>query len=514
MKRKCDGRHPCTRCERRNRDCFYSCKQKSGPPKGSKRKLVEAEDDLPENRPTKPNVPMWSRSAMMSQQNCRAPPPTETKPVETAPAPGPSPEARAAAAAAVAATRMNALAPAVPPAMAPAGMHPQYMLRPPPVLPGLSGGSVPVGAPLVAHPRYGTVYQHQYPAEVYAVYLAELRHRSASANNIGKDTCNFRSDAPTIPAPISGRLGDMGATSAEAAKAAATTLAADVAAAGGFTPDASGGKELASTGSELLSEAANFVEQRAGAREQSGAESIGDVVPDREALDHVSKMAAEGWGGSSNEPAKEAAASAAASAALAAAVAAAIAEGSPPDARDDSSPAETADGGAGSGSSGIDFADCVPPAKGTRFDAVPEMKTVAATPTVGEMPAAVETTGAMVKSEIEGYSCGSDSRAATQRERQAAAGLLLYGVNSHPVMPSIAATTTSGHHANGGGKSQSQDESENGNVKVEGELQHCQRNSPNAAVEVSGCKGSGSKGEGGAHRGWLVSTMDCRFRVS
>lgn len=50
MKRKCDGKQPCTRCDRHNRDCAYSCKQKSGPPKGSKRKLVEAEDDLPENR--------------------------------------------------------------------------------------------------------------------------------------------------------------------------------------------------------------------------------------------------------------------------------------------------------------------------------------------------------------------------------------------------------------------------------------------------------------------------------
>ncbi|CAM9580573.1 unnamed protein product, partial [Ectocarpus sp. 12 AP-2014] len=43
MKRKCDGKHPCTRCERRGRDCVYGYKQKSGPPKGSKRKLIEDE---------------------------------------------------------------------------------------------------------------------------------------------------------------------------------------------------------------------------------------------------------------------------------------------------------------------------------------------------------------------------------------------------------------------------------------------------------------------------------------
>ncbi|CAM9691520.1 unnamed protein product, partial [Ectocarpus sp. 13 AM-2016] len=67
MKRKCDGLQPCNRCRRRSRPCGYSYKQKSGPPKGSKRKLIAADEDLLENRQSRPKliqVPtMWPKDA-------------------------------------------------------------------------------------------------------------------------------------------------------------------------------------------------------------------------------------------------------------------------------------------------------------------------------------------------------------------------------------------------------------------------------------------------------------------
>ncbi|CAM9387640.1 unnamed protein product, partial [Discosporangium mesarthrocarpum] len=50
MKRKCDGSQPCTRCKRRGRGCTYSCKQKSGPPKGSKRKMADVQETPADGR--------------------------------------------------------------------------------------------------------------------------------------------------------------------------------------------------------------------------------------------------------------------------------------------------------------------------------------------------------------------------------------------------------------------------------------------------------------------------------
>ena len=64
MKRKCDGMQPCNRCRRRSRACAYSYKQKSGPPKGSKRKLIAADEDLLENRQARPKLlplAMWPK---------------------------------------------------------------------------------------------------------------------------------------------------------------------------------------------------------------------------------------------------------------------------------------------------------------------------------------------------------------------------------------------------------------------------------------------------------------------
>ncbi|CAM9917039.1 unnamed protein product, partial [Scytosiphon promiscuus] len=64
MKRKCNGLQPCDRCRRRSRPCGYSYKQKSGPPKGSKRKLIAADEDLLENRQSRPkllSVSMWPK---------------------------------------------------------------------------------------------------------------------------------------------------------------------------------------------------------------------------------------------------------------------------------------------------------------------------------------------------------------------------------------------------------------------------------------------------------------------
>lgn len=66
MKRKCDGLQPCNRCRRRSRPCGYSYKQKSGPPKGSKRKLIAADEDLLENRQGRPKLlplAMWPKDA-------------------------------------------------------------------------------------------------------------------------------------------------------------------------------------------------------------------------------------------------------------------------------------------------------------------------------------------------------------------------------------------------------------------------------------------------------------------
>ncbi|CAM9493268.1 unnamed protein product, partial [Laminaria digitata] len=70
MKRKCDGLQPCNRCRRRSRSCGYSYKQKSGPPKGSKRKLIAADEDLLENRQPRPKLlplAMWPNESEESR---------------------------------------------------------------------------------------------------------------------------------------------------------------------------------------------------------------------------------------------------------------------------------------------------------------------------------------------------------------------------------------------------------------------------------------------------------------
>lgn len=502
MKRKCDGKQPCTRCERRGRDCFYSCKQKSGPPKGSKRKLVEHEDDLPENRAIKPSRPLttaWPAAGNETPAPGEAQSSTEVETAQYGPVPGPSPEARAAAAAAVAASRMSAMAPVVPAALAAAGLRPPYMLRPPPVLPGLSGGTVPTAPPLPSLP-YGTVYQHQYPPEVYAVYLAELRQRGCSGSSSGSNNnvCGdpTAADATTLapsadattttPAPISGRFGDAKPSPpAEGICTAATNLTADVAAAtatatAGYMAGSSTGMELSTTGSELLSEAVNFVEQLEGVERDGGAVGVsGDVTPDRVALAHVAKMAEEGGEGSGSDgPAKEAAVSAAASAALAAAVAAAIAEGSPREGdHDESSNSAVADRGGGgeNGWSEIDVdGGHTSPVKGSRFDTVPEIG-------LATMPAGGSVTTTTAESSDNDVACRNVSSAPaatpTQRERQAAAGLLLYGTNSRTA---TSTTTTSGGLC--GTLTVHEGSGEHTRAK-EGE-EPCQRKSPKAVAKV------------------------------
>ena len=75
MKRKCDGLQPCNRCRRRSRSCGYSYKQKSGPPKGSKRKLIAADEDLLENRQPRPKLlplAMWPNETEESRATAAA----------------------------------------------------------------------------------------------------------------------------------------------------------------------------------------------------------------------------------------------------------------------------------------------------------------------------------------------------------------------------------------------------------------------------------------------------------
>lgn len=422
MKRKCDGKHPCTRCERRSRDCFYSYKQKSGPPKGSKRKLIEDEDDLPENRPLKPTlvrhadtVGSWtpggrsgsngnpnsnpnsnevaegrvgddygnhnpsSSSALIeaaqqysqvgAQQFSQAPtqqsvpaPAQHSVPVSahgfgqvSSPLVGPSPEARAAAAAAVAASRMNALAPAPPPLTA-AGLRPSYMLQPPPALPGLSGGSgvtgggVPAAAPMVTHQQYGTVYQHQYPPEVYAVYLAELRQRSSghssSSNSNTSASYSSPATAAATPAPPPAAVGHPWEDTSPLAAPAESTHNRNPAEGGSARTDASeaarspqppvgtsGGPLLPGIGGGwfMAGGGASTSSGRDGDSE-GGSVGGGGVEPDTVALAHVAQMPGEGGGqGNGSEFSGKAGTAAASSEALAEAVAAAIAESSPRD---------------------------------------------------------------------------------------------------------------------------------------------------------------------------------------
>lgn len=375
MKRKCDGKHPCTRCDRRGRDCFYSCKQKSGPPKGSKRKLVEEEEDLLENRASRTINPGWTGCNRTAEVGGTTRSIVQIDSTVSGPETTPSPEARAAAAAAVAASRMTGMASGMNPALAAAGLRPPYMLTPPPVLPGLSASSVPATAPLVTHPQYSTVYQHQYPPEVYAVYLAELRQRGCSPNGVN-------SNSSTMPAPFAGPVGlGSGQSPAEAAQAAANALAADVAAARNFSPVMSTPRDTPNNGEhELQPGAMNLTEPvlsladgtvDGGGRDSDDAPVSDDVTPSE-----VSDTSVKGTTISLNERAKNAAASAAASAALAAAVAAAIAEGSPPDNLKESKPQVLETGvevGAGDDDkTGQSLATSGAPAKGSRFDVLPK----------------------------------------------------------------------------------------------------------------------------------------------
>ena len=601
MKRKCDGKQPCARCARRKRECFYSYKQKSGPPKGSKRKLIEAEDDLPENRSNKhplggaplplaapaPAPPWsggikdatttWSEGNIAETtitnntdeaQSCAQPGSAPSEPLPL-PLPAPSPEARAAAAAAVAASRMNALAP-VPPALAAAGLHRSYMLQAPAVLPGLSGlqtpsvlpgltgggggsgvggagggGPAPTTTPLVTHPQYGTVYQHQYPPEVYALYLAELRQRSCG-NNIGggggggggdggstgspststastsisgctstntntnTSTSNISNnqggsagggggvggscgvdgdvggggggghvasmpEGPTTTVPASflsnlyeGRQG----WASEASSAVSSDPTARVTSAEASTNVGPASKQSSTGGIGRMSQPIIFgessLEAGQGASGCWGSNSGGGVAdgsgrgggggggdnggcaPNGVELTHVAKGVGVGDGGADGdgggyvyEPAKAAAAAAAASAALAAAVAAAIAESSsgPNDNGNDiqnvnhnDKLSETTlpswDGGSGSAwpslpGIGVGLRDPVSPVKkGNPLEAESE----AAAAVAAEPKSRGATTTMGVTDGVDELFYGSSgSRATTPRERQAAAGLLLYG---------------------------------------------------------------------------------------
>lgn len=589
MKRKCDGKQPCTRCERRSRDCAYSNKQKSGPPKGSKRKLVEAEDDLPENRCVKPPrggggialAASWLGRGdnEMTVVGARLAQCSSTDSAGSTP----SPEARAAAAAAVAASCMNALAPVVPPALAAAGVlrpPPYNMLGPSSGLPGLSGGgsggsigsNVLPTVPLVTHPQYGTVYQHhQYPPEVYAVYLAELRQRSGSGSGIANSDGTAANEAPltveydnsnmsgglvsqpprgcsdvddsifettvspaatTVAAatPSIGQVGDGSdislpssaaapehTTPAATAALAAAALAADVAAAtetagaGVTTPMTTTATTTVPTGSELLSEAVNFVEQLAGGG--AGGEFL---LADRGALPYPSRVSPSSQGGRVAAGSDglctstiDVVDSAAASAALAAAVAAAIAEGytthhdnNGPEQEENGSsrvvlPSSRSGGGGGddegnkisfgggdtcgtkdnlghSPSAGEDVSP--PPAKGNRFDAAPTM--------TGTKPRIAMPSTTTTENNAEDFACGSR---ATPRERQAAAGLLLYG-----------ATTYVGGGSGGGGSGRDREVSDVQHGRAAKEAgEYCQQRSPKAATDVRTIRDSGRAWGGG-----------------
>lgn len=268
MKRRCDGRQPCTRCDRRNRDCTYSYRQKSGPPKGSKRKLLEDEDDLLENRTFKPpRVPLavWSGDDEIDVVDIK--PYVELTPAGSANTAtgGPSPEALAAAAAAVAASRINALVPAA--GLPAGGINPRYMKGERSTLAGVISSTAHTAA-MTTHPRYGTVYQ-SYPPEVYALYLAELRQRGTNmpTSDENRVSVELKSDPASVcpavgvvnaPTPL---LNGPEPTANTAASATVGEVAVDYVEANGT---ATGGHEL-SSGSRLLSEAVNWVEHTTGA---------------------------------------------------------------------------------------------------------------------------------------------------------------------------------------------------------------------------------------------------------
>eukprot|EP00903_Cladosiphon_okamuranus_P010831 g10232.t1 len=562
MKRKCDGKQPCARCERRSRDCLYSYKQKSGPPKGSKRKLIEEEDDLPENRgPIKPTLvrhvenlgaaaspAAWpgrgsgdnghgnggeaadgrvtggdfgnhiapSSSALVdsaaqqfnqvpAQQYSQAPtqqptpaPAQLSVPVSTqgfgqvpSVSVGPSPEARAAAAAAVAASRMNALAP-VPPPLTAAGLRPSYMLQHPPALPGLPGGSgvagggVPAAAPMVAHQQYGSVYQHHYPPEVYAVYLAELRQRStgcSSTPNGTISTSNYNNPTTSVaaatgaaavasstpPQPAMGHSWEARPSPAAPAEAAHNESHAENGSTSGEASEAAHSSQPSAgmSGAPLLpgigsgwpggGGGGTGTSSVRGADSGGSSGGGGGVEPDTVALARVAKMPQGGsQSGDGGVYSGKASVAAASSEALAEAVAVAIAESSPEDGDtatenanaltysaalplngDRKTGGSSSSGGGGSGGGGDGgVPDSKPPLSPVKFNhsdfMVPRGHADAAGTTTAAPPKAVvspEATAAATQAAPSGSAPPAVAVSPVQREKTdlAAAGLLLYG---------------------------------------------------------------------------------------
>ena len=361
---------------------------------------------------------------------------------------GPSPEARAAAAAAVAASHMSGISSSVNPALAAVGLRSPYLLAPPPGLPGLTSANVPVTAPLVTPSQYGALYQHQYPPEVYAVYLAELRQRSCSVNHLSNGSS-------ITPAPFAGPVGLDRQSPAEATQAAADALAADVAAARNFSPSLSSSIDVTSNGArELLSDAINLINQvssgtdisdsgsvTAPATAEGGQISDTTAGPNNIALVKMSNTPTQVLAPSPSEDAKEAAASAAASAALAAAVAAAIAENSPSKGRQELKLPEhvNMDHGEKNGSEGKDLTTFLAPAKGSRFDAPPAKG--AFTSSSATAPTKTTTPTTAVKVEID--------HTVSSRERLHTVLTLPRGENSFCAGESLTAMASVGGGLNG-----------------------------------------------------------------
>lgn len=215
MKRKCDGLQPCNRCRRRSRPCGYSYKQKSGPPKGSKRKLIAADEDLLENRQGRPKLlplAMWPKDA--------------------------EEERMTNAAVAANAHRINQLI-AVSTQTPPAQKPPQ-----PPRLPGISippegrasngAGAAAAAAAVAAASAVNNAGCSPRPESTSNATLGSLEQTNSSSN----------SNAAAAAAAVAAAVAAATANAAANAKAAAANAAHEVNAANAATKAASDAQEL------------------------------------------------------------------------------------------------------------------------------------------------------------------------------------------------------------------------------------------------------------------------------
>lgn len=291
MKRKCDGLQPCNRCRRRSRPCGYSYKQKSGPPKGSKRKLIAADEDLLENRQGRPKLlplAMWPKDAEEELSSATAaaaneansnnganrmnrllavggmapqqpPPPPRLPGISIPPEGSASNGAGAAAAAAAVAAASAANNPASAGRVASPALRPGVAMRPTTPIsaaanhnPGQSsaGGIGPAAAAVAAAVAVATANAaaNANAAAAAAAAAAAKNRALASANGKGKDDRHAvnRMPLPTAAAQLS--LEARAGAYKRAQEAAAAGMAAARAYVEGVLPteeksDASGGKD-------------------------------------------------------------------------------------------------------------------------------------------------------------------------------------------------------------------------------------------------------------------------------